>query len=122
MIKRVFGTADNITITFKHDTATGLWLAAVPADRDGEYIMSLYAEDEAGNTAYVATALFTVDVSKLCVTVEALDCTADFDASCIGAQTGSSVYADGSMTVCCASATLTNVELAVVRCEKCGRW
>ena len=43
----------------------GLWTAAVPFVESCEYVIDLYAEDEAGNISYYATYLLTFDASKL---------------------------------------------------------
>ena len=46
-------------------TSEGLWTAAVPFVESCEYVIDLYAEDEAGNISYYATYLLTFDASKL---------------------------------------------------------
>ena len=46
-------------------TDGNIWKATVPFMESGEYIVALYAVDEAGNQAYMATILYTVDLEKL---------------------------------------------------------
>lgn len=121
MIKRVYGTADNISLTFEMDAATGLWQAAVPSDADGEYVVALYAEDEAGNTAYMATVLYTVDLKNLYVSIHVLEYAADVDTAVVDAVLHGHIGVAGGIQACVLSASLSNVELAVVRCELCGR-
>lgn len=121
MVKRVYGTADNISLTFEREAATGLWQAAVPSDADGEYVVALYAEDEAGNTAYMATILYTADIRNLCVSIRVLEYAADVDTAIVDAVLYGDTSVSGGIRECLLSASLSNVELAVVRCELCGR-
>lgn len=46
------------------------WRAFVPAVPTGQYVIALYAYDEAGNSSFFATALFTVDLEKLIYKIE----------------------------------------------------
>ena len=72
-IRRVWGTADDIQLVFTYSETTGRWEATVPTPADGRYIVALYAEDMAGNTAYVAKILFTIDLRNMCVTFKVLE-------------------------------------------------
>lgn len=76
-IRRVWGTADDIQLVFTYSEITGRWEATVPTPADGRYIVALYAEDMAGNTAYVAKILFTVDLRNMCVTFKVLEINSD---------------------------------------------
>lgn len=76
-IRRVWGTADSIQLTFSYNDTTGRWEAAVPAPDDGRYVVSLYAEDAAGNVAYIAKMLFTIDLRNMCVTFKVLEIGSD---------------------------------------------
>ena len=105
MVKRVFGAVDNQDVVFTPNIDTGLWETAVPADVDGEYVTELYAEDEAGNISYMATVLFAVDTSNMCVRVKVIryateSSLIDYDADC----------------------SLTDIRAETIRCELCGRW
>ncbi|WP_278839890.1 PF13754 domain-containing protein [Holdemania filiformis] len=64
MVTRVFGRAGQYDLEFIK-TSEGLWTAAVPFVESCEYVIDLYAEDEAGNISYYATYLLTFDASKL---------------------------------------------------------
>ena len=64
MVTRVFGRAGQYDLEFIK-TSEGLWTAAVPFVESCEYVIDLYAEDEAGNISYYATDLLTFDASKL---------------------------------------------------------
>lgn len=64
MVTRVFGRAGQYDLEFAK-TSEGLWTAAVPFVESCEYVIDLYAEDEAGNISYYATYLLTFDASKL---------------------------------------------------------
>ena len=72
-IRRVWGTADDIQLVFTYSETTGRWEAEVPIPEDGRYVVALYAEDMAGNTAYVAKLLFTIDLRNMCVTFKVLE-------------------------------------------------
>ena len=105
MVKRVFGAVDNQDVVFTPNIDTGLWETAVPADVDGEYVTELYAEDEAGNISYMATVLFAVDTSNMCVRVKVIryateSSLIDYEADC----------------------SLTDIRAETIRCELCGRW
>ena len=64
MVTRVYGNAGLYYVEFIK-TSEGLWTAAVPFVESCEYVIDLYAEDEAGNVSYYATYLLTFDASKL---------------------------------------------------------
>lgn len=97
MVARVYGAIDNQAITFTYNEDTGRWDAAVPANlNNGTYLVALWAEDEAGNTSYITTALCTIDTSQMCVSVE---------------------IAESSIQL-----EVNESSLMVVRCEACGRW
>ena len=64
MVTRVFGKAGQYDLEFTK-TPEGLWTAAVPFVESCEYVIDLYAEDDAGNVSYYATYLLTFDSSKL---------------------------------------------------------
>lgn len=59
MVTRVYGKANNAEIIFTHIKGDR-WETTVPWTADGEYIVELMADDEAGNTAYVCSVLFVV--------------------------------------------------------------
>lgn len=71
MVKRVFGSCNgkNIILTENGDR----WDTLVPTDTDGTFVVDLYAEDEAGNTGYFATILYTVDLNGLWVEIRILN-------------------------------------------------
>lgn len=64
MITQVWGMLGDSRIVF-NKTDGNIWKATVPFMESGEYIVALYAVDEAGNQAYMATILYTVDLEKL---------------------------------------------------------
>ena len=65
MVVKVIGKTDTFTVIFDRIDEKR-WNALVPANVAGEYIMDLFAYDDAGNVGYMATAMFTVDTSNLC--------------------------------------------------------
>jgi hypothetical protein len=96
MVKRVYGTLDTTDILFSFNSDSGLWETTVPEHEEGVYIVEIYAEDEAGNVAYMATALFTFDSRGLCINIEVSQYNAAFK--------------------------ISQYDLNIVRCEVCGRW
>lgn len=71
MVMRVWGSVNGQEIVFV-PRENDIWTCQVPPVEDGEYVVDLYAVDEAGNQAYTATILFTVDSKHLIFTVKVL--------------------------------------------------
>lgn len=67
-VARVFGRVDNVDVIMEQ-TQGDIWSVPVPLDQDGEYVVEVISEDEAGNQSYMAKMLFCVDSSRLCVRV-----------------------------------------------------
>lgn len=67
-VARVFGRVDGVDVVMEQ-TQGDTWSVPVPLDQDGEYVVEIIAEDEAGNQTYMAKMLFCVDSSRLCVHV-----------------------------------------------------
>lgn len=105
MVAAVYGRVDNgERINFTLDKSTGLWEATAPETLKGTYIVGIYAEDYAGNVAYVTSVLCTIDMTRVCIITEASECEADVSDECV---------ADVMTSAC---------SIEVVRCEVCGRW
>ena len=68
MITQVWGMLGDSRIVF-NKTDGNIWKATVPFMESGEYIVALYAVDE----AYMATILYTVDLEKLRYEIKMLD-------------------------------------------------
>lgn len=51
----------------RQEGRTFVFTAKVPANLDGEYVVELTAEDDAGNIAFVCKYLVTIDLTNLCV-------------------------------------------------------
>ena len=64
MIVRVYGRANGAEIIFTRKEGD-LWQTEVPANLEGEYIVDLWAENDAGRTSYVCRALFAISGHKL---------------------------------------------------------
>ena len=71
MVKRVFGRVDGQEVELSADSGDR-WSVPVPFDADGEYVVEILAEDDAGNQAYMAKMLFVVNTALLCAHVEPL--------------------------------------------------
>lgn len=65
-VMRVFGRVDGVEVVLEH-LEGDVWQVPVPLDRDGEYVVEIIAEDDAGNRTYLARLLFVVNTSLLCV-------------------------------------------------------
>ena len=68
MVVRVFGTVDGTEVVLEHYHGD-VWRVPVSLDQDGEYVVEIIAEDDAGNRAYMAKMLFVVNTALLCVHV-----------------------------------------------------
>lgn len=64
-VSRVVGTVDGTEVILTHKGGDR-WEVPVPFDEDGEYVVEIMAEDEAGNRAYIAKMLFVVNRALLC--------------------------------------------------------
>ena len=67
-VNRVFGRVDGVDVVL-NKTVGDRWVVPVPYDVDGEYVVEIIAEDEAGNQSYMAKMLFVVNAALLCVHV-----------------------------------------------------
>ncbi len=65
MVKRVVGKVDGKEVVLSWDKGDW-WSVPVPFDQDGEYVVEILAEDEAGNQSYMAKMLFVVNTALLC--------------------------------------------------------
>lgn len=68
MIRRVIGKANGFDIIFEKGEGDW-WNIAIPSDLSGEYVVEVYAEDEAGNSDYLCRMLFSVCGHELQVQV-----------------------------------------------------
>lgn len=73
MIKKVYGKANDLSITFTYNEQKGLYDAAIPRSVNGTYFLDLYAEDIAGNITFMATALFEFDPSSFKCSLKIID-------------------------------------------------
>lgn len=73
MIRKVYGRANDLNITFTYNEQKGLYDAAIPRSVNGTYFLDLYAEDVAGNVTFMATALFEFDPSSFKCSINIID-------------------------------------------------
>lgn len=59
MVTKVIGKANNFDIIFTRATED-VWKADVPATQWGEYVIELWAHDNAGNISYLSKMLYLV--------------------------------------------------------------
>lgn len=59
MVTKAWGVANGKTVIFTR-TEGDRWEVSVPWTDDGEYVVEINAEDDAGNRAYLCTLLFVI--------------------------------------------------------------
>lgn len=59
MVTQVYGVANGAKIILSNISGR-IWETDVPWTEDGEYAVELYADDDAGNTAYLCSMLFVI--------------------------------------------------------------
>lgn len=70
MVTRVFGRVDGIEVGFM-EQSEGLYKVEFPRKlNSGNYIVEVYAEDDAGNVSYCSTLICTIDASGACIHIE----------------------------------------------------
>ena len=72
MVVKLEGKVDGQVIIFERESGD-LWQATIPPQSNGVYIVELTATDDAGNVAYCAKYIITIDVSALTVRIEPFD-------------------------------------------------
>ena len=65
-VARVFGRVDGAEVILQQ-AGGDRWNVPVPLDIDGEYVVEIMAEDEAGNQTYLSKMLYTVDAGNICI-------------------------------------------------------
>lgn len=65
MVTRVFGKVNDKEISLTK-ISEDKWEVEIPPNLLGQYYVDLYAEDDAGNIAFMTKALFEVDPFGLC--------------------------------------------------------
>lgn len=69
MVVKLTGVIEGNPVIFERKSGD-VWETTIPAKLNGIYIVELTAVDEAGNIAYCAKYIVTVDLSALCVHLE----------------------------------------------------
>lgn len=72
MVVRLKGKLNGSIIIFERSDGDR-WEAVVPAVSSGIYIVELQAEDDAGNVAYCAKYIVTIDIEALTVSLVPMD-------------------------------------------------
>ncbi len=120
MVVRVYGSANGVDITFT-PIGDDRWECAVPRVPSGEYVVDLYAEDEAGNIGYAATMLFIVNAKHIITDVRWLNIAANSTLTLFSAFGRSDAPKPiESTTVYTHQIHMQNFKMEVTRCEKCG--
>lgn len=120
MVVRVYGSVNGVDITFT-PIGDDRWECAVPRVPSGEYVVDLYAEDEAGNIGYAATMLFIVNAKHIITDVRWLNIAANSTLTLFSAFGRSNAPKPvESTTVYTHQIHMQNFKMEVTRCEKCG--
>ena len=120
MVVRVYGSANGVDITFT-PIGDDHWECTVPKVPSGEYVVDLYAEDEAGNIGYAATMLFIVNAKHIITDVRWLNIAANSTLTLFSAFGRSDAPKPvESTTVYTHQIHMQNFKMEVTRCEKCG--
>ena len=69
MVVALRGTINGNIISFAR-AQWDRWEAIIPKSLNGAYVVDMSAVDEAGNTAYIARYIITIDISSMCVHIE----------------------------------------------------
>lgn len=80
MVARVWGLVDGTEVILEPASLSAdntVWNVPVPRDSDGEYAVEIWAEDEAGLTAHLATMLYIVRGGSIYVRLLPLKYVAD---------------------------------------------
>lgn len=120
MVVRVYGSANGVDITFT-PIGDDRWECAVPKIPSGEYVVDLYAEDEAGNIGYAATMLFIVNAKHIVTKIEWLKIAANSDITLfhVFGKTDATKVVDASKAYI-HQIHMQKFKMEVTRCEKCG--
>ena len=120
MVVRVYGSANGVDIAFT-PIGDDRWECIVPRVPSGEYVVDLYAEDEAGNIGYAATMLFIVNAKHIITDVRWLNIAANSTLTLFSAFGSSDAPKPvESTTVYTHQIHMQNFKMEVTRCEKCG--
>lgn len=120
MVVRVYGSANGVDIVFT-PIGDDRWECAVPKFPSGEYVVDLYAEDEAGNVGYAATMLFVVNAKHIVTKIEWLKIAANSNITLFQAfgKTDARKAVETTNTYI-HRIHMQNFKMEVTRCEKCG--
>ncbi len=120
MVTRVYGSTNGVDIVFT-PLGDDRWECVVPKFPSGEYVVDLYAEDEAGNVGYAATMLFIVDAKHIVTEVRWLNIAADSTLTLFNAfGRADTPKVVESTTEYIHQIHMQNFKMEVTRCEKCG--
>ena len=70
MIKRVFGKIDGVTVEFQHAEGDFYKINFPLKINSGNYIVDVYAEDQAGNKSFCSKLLCVIDPEGACIHCE----------------------------------------------------
>lgn len=121
MVAALYGKCNGADVVFSFDADAGRWVTTVPASGTNAYVIELWAEDEAGNTAYFATARLLVDTNALCTRFEIVEVGDRFTMEEVKrALAGDAVQTRAAVTEIVCAVIPDAVRSKVVKCEVCG--
>lgn len=71
MVVKLIGSINGDSVVFQRFDGD-VWEATIPKNLNGQYIIELYAYDEAGNIGYATKYIMTIDLKSLCIKLEPL--------------------------------------------------
>ncbi len=66
MVVKLIGSINGNYVSFQKSEGD-VWEATIPKNLNGQYVVELYAYDEAGNIGYATKYIMTVDLKSLCI-------------------------------------------------------
>ena len=120
MVVRVYGSANGVDIMFT-PIGDDRWECAVPKIPSGEYVVDLYAEDEAGNAGYAATILFALNAKHIVTNIQSPQIAANSNITLFQAVGKTDTRkAIETTKIYTHRSHMQNFKMEVTRCEKCG--
>lgn len=104
MVERVWGECNGLST--EYELINGKWQASLPRNETGEWGVTVWAMDEAGNKSFIASMLYAVNPADTCVNVQVDEIEAT----------------NMQFAPYVARVNLPHISAEITKCELCGRW
>nr|DAJ66752.1 MAG TPA: hypothetical protein [Caudoviricetes sp.] len=121
MITRVYGKVDDVEVIFDY-VGGNHWEVAVPFDRDGVYIVELYAENDQGDRTFYATALMIITADGTCTKLKMFPYQTKLLPDNFEIKLHDSIYKGCLIDNLFEVSLIPIYHIELVRCELCGRY